>query len=199
MEQALREKIERAMGAWAAAVDEDTLRRVVHIERPLHLQKGRLLFAENEAFFLLSGLIRGFYLDRDGNDVTHVFLFEGATYGADFLTTEKPHLCSFEALEPCVALGLDMPRLREAMQTDTKLLWAYIHMLEQAMKAKTLRETGFVTKTATERYLDLKTQRPDIENRVSQAHIASYLGINAASLSRIRRAIREEKKGEQEE
>lgn len=35
--------------------------------------------------------MRGFYLDAEGNDVTHMFVFVGNTYGSDFLTTDKPH------------------------------------------------------------------------------------------------------------
>ena len=192
MDDRMMDKIKGAFAAYAQVVDEATLRRIVKMDTPIQIPKGKLVFAEGEAFYLVSGIIRGFYLDMDGNDVTHLFIFEGNTYGADFITTDKPHSCSFEALEDCVALPLDVQVMKECMQTDNKLLWAYVHLLEEAMKRKIIRETSFVTKTATERYLDLKKAYPDIEKRVSQIHIASYLGINAASLSRIRRVIREE-------
>lgn len=192
MDDTMKGQIEGAFAAYAQLVDEATLRRIVRLDSPIHIPKGKLIFAEGEAFYLLSGIIRGFYLDMDGNDVTHLFILEGNTYGADFITTDKPHSCNFEALEDCVALALDVQVMKECMQTNSRLLWAYVHLLEEAMKRKILRETSFVTKTATQRYLDLKEAYPDIEKRVSQLHIASYLGINAASLSRIRRVIREE-------
>jgi CRP-like cAMP-binding protein len=43
-----------------------------------------------------------------------------------------------------------------------------------------------------ERYVNFKRDYPDIENRVNQYHVASYLGIAPESLSRIRRSLREE-------
>lgn len=192
MDKATEDKIGGAFKEYVQIMGEDVLRRFVRLDAPLAIPKGKLIFAGGEAFYLLSGIIRGFYLDADGNDVTHLFIFEGSTYGSDFLTTDKPHCCSFEALEDCVALPLDTDAMKECMETNQKLLWAYVHMLEEALKRKILRETSLVTKTATERYVELQQQYPGIEARVGQAHIASYLGINAASLSRIRRVMREE-------
>lgn len=54
------------------------------------------------------------------------------------------------------------------------------------------RESGFQIKSATERYIDFKKEFPNLEKRVNQSYISSYLGITAVSLSRIRRTIREE-------
>jgi FixJ family two-component response regulator len=44
---------------------------------------------------------------------------------------------------------------------------------------------------AEERYLNMLTAYPQILQRVSQRHIASYLGIKPQSLSRIRKNIME--------
>ena len=54
------------------------------------------------------------------------------------------------------------------------------------------RESEFQIKSATERYIDFKKEFPNLEKRVNQSYISSYLGITAVSLSRIRRTIREE-------
>ncbi len=42
---------------------------------------------------------------------------------------------------------------------------------------------------ATEKYLKLKDEIPEIENLIAQYHIASYLNITAVQLSRIRKEI----------
>lgn len=173
-------------------VAEDKLRKMINLDQIVHIPKGKFIVAKNKSFYLLSGSIRGFYLDMDGNDVTHLFIFENGILSLDFLTTDKPHLCSFEALEDCTALSLNTQYLKEHMKTDAKMLWIYVNILEKALKHKNIREISLISKTATERYLDLKQMYPNIENRVNLSHIASYLGINAASLSRIRRVIHEE-------
>lgn len=184
--------MEKILNRYKSYISSDTLEKLVEVKKTLHYGKGELLNLENKGYLLLSGILRGFYLDADGNDVTHMFVFEGNSYGMGFMTTDKPHVCSFEALEACVAVELNRAVLREQIQNNPGLMMAYIHMLEEALKRKTLRETSLVTKTATERYMDLKKEYPQIEKKVNQAHIASYLGISPVSLSRIRRVIREE-------
>src|SRR5690606_22658979 len=47
----------------------------------------------------------------------------------------------------------------------------------------------FITQKPEERYLDLLENRPDLINRVPQYHLASYLGVSAETLSRIRKRI----------
>ncbi|MEH2111014.1 MAG: hypothetical protein V7K39_00360 [Nostoc sp.] len=48
------------------------------------------------------------------------------------------------------------------------------------------RLISFQTLTATERYNELLQRHPDIENQVQLGYIASYLGIDIATLSRLR-------------
>lgn len=67
--------------------------------------------------------------------------------------------------------------------------------LESGLRYKMMRENSFLMQNATERYINFKKQYPTLENRVRQAHIASYLGITPESLSLIRRVLREEKTG----
>lgn len=170
---------------------QDMLARVFDFAHPLAFEKGQNIFGDTQAFLLLSGIVRGYYLDREGNDITHIFILENQLHRASFLTSEKPHVCNFEALEDCVALHVNMRLLADATLESPALLRSYVHELEQALSRKIMRETSLIAQSATERYLALLRDYPGIEARVSQAHIASYLGIKPASLSRIRRVIRQ--------
>jgi CRP-like cAMP-binding protein len=51
---------------------------------------------------------------------------------------------------------------------------------------KQKQQIDILSKTATERYLELQTIQPTIIQRTPQKYIASYLGITPQSLSRIR-------------
>ena len=62
----------------------------------------------------------------------------------------------------------------------------WIKMLEIGIQFKIDRQSSFLLKNATERYLNFQTLYPGLEKRVKQSDIASYLGINPVSLSRIR-------------
>lgn len=65
-----------------------------------------------------------------------------------------------------------------------------IEMLYQTTKRKERREKEFLFMDAQERYLRfLRYYDDNIINRISQRAIASYLGITAESLSRIRKKL----------
>ncbi len=49
--------------------------------------------------------------------------------------------------------------------------------------------TSYLTDSPEQRYLNLLKTRPDLFHRIPQYHLASYIGINPESLSRIRKRI----------
>jgi hypothetical protein len=49
--------------------------------------------------------------------------------------------------------------------------------------------TSYQTDSPEQRYLKLLKSRPDLFQRVSQYHMASYIGVKPESLSRIRKRI----------
>ena len=53
------------------------------------------------------------------------------------------------------------------------------------------RVNGELSASAEERYLDLLTRYPTLPQRVPQQYIASFLGIQPPSLSRIRKQLAE--------
>lgn len=52
---------------------------------------------------------------------------------------------------------------------------------------KQKQQIDILTKTATERHLELQTRQPEILQRTPQKYIASFLGVTPQSLSRIRK------------
>ncbi|MDH6365753.1 CRP-like cAMP-binding protein [Enterococcus sp. PF1-24] len=194
MDDAIHALIQTNLNKYSEIIAPAILQQLINVDNPIKIPKGKIISSENEAFFLLSGILRGFYLDSEGNDITYHFIQENQSYGSDFLTTDKPQICSYEALEDSLALTINLKMLKKLMPENNQLLWLYIQMLEKSLKQKMLRETSLVTKNASQRYCDLITEHPNIEKRVNQIHIASYLGITAVSLSRIRHNIREENK-----
>ena len=57
---------------------------------------------------------------------------------------------------------------------------------EMSFIGKQQQQIELLTKSAKERYEILIKQFPNIQNRIAQKHIASYLGITPQSLSRVR-------------
>jgi len=179
-----------------APIPASALKELFAIGTVCVFHKGDLMIDAGEEsnilYILLQGLVRKYHLDVSGNDITHMFLQENSFFSTDFVMIKRPSLCCFEAVEECLTLTLDYGKVQQVMEKEPALLSVYVGILENTLQEKLLRENALLSMSATERYLDLKRRIPNIEERVSQTHIASYIGITPVSLSRIRRALREE-------
>jgi CRP-like cAMP-binding protein len=143
----------------------------------------------NNLQILLSGIVRLYYIDTDGNDITRFFGTKGCiSWGSDECL---PY--AVETLKPCEFLILDWETVERIIGEDIYWIKIWNELLQNSIRYKVYRESCFLTQSATERYIGFKRMYPRLEEQVSQAHIASYLGITPVSLSRIRRTIKEEK------
>lgn len=193
IEQAIRRLAKRYA---KITIKEDVLDRLIDLGAFVEFPAGDLIVAsgdeENKLYLLVDGLIRKYYLDYQGNDLTHQFLEAGQVFSTQHVVFSGQVMCNFEAVEPCKLVCFDYERVQKLMLEDLSLTKIYIGILEETLRIKLVRETALLTETATERYVKLKTEIPDIDQRVSHAHIASYVGVTPVSLSRIRRTMREE-------
>lgn len=193
IEQAIRRLAKRYA---KITIKEDVLDRLIDLGAFVEFPAVDLIVAsgdeENKLYLLVDGLIRKYYLDYQGNDLTHQFLEAGQVFSTQHVVFSGQVMCNFEAVEPCKLVCFDYERVQKLMLEDLSLTKIYIGILEETLRIKLVRETALLTETATERYVKLKTEIPDIDQRVSHAHIASYVGVTPVSLSRIRRTMREE-------
>lgn len=66
-------------------------------------------------------------------------------------------------------------------------------VMEKSFTEQQQLMTSYRTDTPEQRYLKLLKLRPDLFQRVSQYHLASYIGVKPESLSRIRKRITDKK------
>lgn len=177
-------------------IKEEVLEQLIHLGVFVEFSLGDLIVAagdeENKLYLLVDGLVRKYYLDYQGNDLTHQFLEMGQVFSTQHVVFSGRVMCNFEAIEPCRLIRFDYERVQKLMLEEASLTQVYIGILEETLRIKLVRETALLTESATERYVALKREIPDIDQRVSHAHIASYVGVTPVSLSRIRRTLREE-------
>lgn len=72
---------------------------------------------------------------------------------------------------------------------DNDIAVIYANVLESIFLLLEDKSYDLSALNATELYLKLKKQIPDIENLIPQYHIASYLNVSAVQLIRIRKEI----------
>ena len=148
--------------------------------------------ATTEAGLVLSGLIRCYYIDEDGNDITRGFAPEGVMCMDEGFFGYQDRICMWETLEETTIMYCKTADIRNLIKENADFKDIWIYLLEQALRYKIYRENGFLLENATERYIHFIKLYPNINKRVPQKHIATYLGIAPESLSRIRSAMKED-------
>lgn len=143
---------------------------------------------------VLKGIIRSYYLDAEGNDITKYFSREGNIVMDEGLLGYEQSIAVLEALEDSMVLLMDTAKLKQLIQTNDTFRNVYIICLESALRYKIYRESAFLAKNATERYLQFCADFPELINRVKQSYISTYLGITPESLSRIRKTLKKEER-----
>jgi CRP-like cAMP-binding protein len=136
--------------------------------------------------FIASGSFRVYFM-VDGEDITKDFNFENSFCGslASF-SLQQPSRFNVVAMEESKIYALakeDLYRLYDKHPGIQKIGRLSI---ENMFIRKELREASFLLDTAQQRYENLLAQYPSIVNRVPLKYLASYIGIKAETLSRIR-------------
>ncbi|AWI26202.1 Crp/Fnr family transcriptional regulator [Flavobacterium pallidum] len=138
--------------------------------------------------FVVSGCIRKYYIDANGFEVILQFALEDAWVSdVSFSIFEtKPSQLYIETLEDCEFLMFTSEAKEALFAKAPKFERAFRILLMRNMAVTQNRLFNTIAKTATEKYLEFIAQYPTIPQRVAQHHIASYLGISAEFLSKIR-------------
>lgn len=154
--------------------------------------KGAMLLREGEpvakSYFILKGCMRSYVL-KEGDDRTIGFFIEEEPMIPVGYGTDAPSMHFLECMEDTVAV-VASPDQEARMLAEHPELKAVCLELTEVMAAK-LQESlaRYKTSSPEERYLELIGRRPDLLQRIPQYHIASYLGVQPESLSRIRKRL----------
>lgn len=164
----------------------------------LKLNKKQIFIQENEIQnsigFINSGLIRSFFIDENGKEITNAFFAENE-FATDYLAFIKQQKTkyNFECLEDCVILSIPFEIVEIAFSTSKNFANFGRKIAEWALEIRTKKYESFLFENAEERYLRFFNENKLILNRISLTHLSSYLGIERQSLSRIRSKILSQK------
>ncbi|UQB69568.1 Crp/Fnr family transcriptional regulator [Epilithonimonas zeae] len=176
------------------AFSEEDLNLIFDKHDKLQFKKGDFFLKENEisnAYFVLeSGVARSFVYDTDNNDITINFFTEfDIIIEASSIFQRIPSIENIQAETDCLVWKINYEDFQELFLTIPALTeWGRAWMSYQLFYLKN-RSVEMITKSATERYLDLIQEKPDVLKFAPLKNVASYLGITDTSLSRIRKEI----------
>jgi CRP-like cAMP-binding protein len=171
--------------------EEAKLCRIVVTE---NLKKGDAFIREGDVpqkfAFVGAGLFRYYYVNEKGNEFTKGFFQESnfiTSYTA--MVRRKPSYYTVQALEDARLLVVDYHRWQNLYHGHICWMKLLFVLLEKGYMKKEARERELLIMSAEERYRSFLLEYPDLEKRIRQHLIASYLGITPVALSRIRKEM----------
>lgn len=180
------------------SLTDEEFDRIIAAFRERVLKKGQYLLLQgnqcNSDVFLLSGSLMQYYDDPKGN--THIVQFAFANWWIadwDSILRRTPSAYHIRALESSVVMEIDYERLK-ALFVEVPKMENYFRVIFQRGFAAQQRRIGWLQRTASERYQEFRLAYPDFEKSLSQAHVASFLGITRESLSRLKAKIQKASK-----
>lgn len=153
-------------------------------KKTLLLQEGEI--CDFEAY-ILKGCIRKYYINENGFEVIVQFAVED-WWISDISSfhEKKPSKLFIETLEDCQLLVLTPETKEMLLQKVPKFERIFRLLIQRNLSAMQNRLIDTIAKSAQEKYLEFLKLYPTIPQRVAQHYIASYLGISAEFLSKVR-------------
>lgn len=145
---------------------------------------------QQEIGFVFQGLIRAFYIDNQGNEITVNFVQENryATHYTAFIT-RTPGKYYFQCIEPTILVNPSYDHIQTGYDKFPDIERYGRLIAEEVLKFQQKRIESFLFDTAEQRYLDFIKENPDLFNRVSLSLLSSFLGMERQTLTRIRQKL----------
>lgn len=165
---------------------EPLLEEVSFSNGSLLVHAGRICTA---IYFIASGIVRVYTVHQD-KEVCLDFAFSGqfSTAYASYIS-QTPSVVSIQAITPVNGFSFHYAGLQELYNKHHAIERTGRLLAEFQYFRKYQRELSLLQYTARERYLQLMEQQPQMIQQIPVKYLASYLGIEPESLSRIRKGL----------
>jgi len=148
------------------------------------VQQGDICKSAN---FIISGCTKTFYMDAQGQE--HIVMFSIEDWWTSDLgsfITQTPADFNVQCLEPTTLIQFTYDNLEDLYVQIPQIERLFRKIIERAFVASQKRIIRNFSLDAKERYKLFRTKYPEIDRRVPQYMIASYLGITKEFLSKIK-------------
>lgn len=162
---------------------------------PLKVKKDTILLRAGQIpryhYFIVSGFMRNYFIDEEGKEVI-TDINDGPRFFNSFnhYINQTPTNENLHCITDCELLRISWEDSAYTATISKKQLEYKMLILQESLENGKQRSIDLSSLTAEERYYKLMTNHPAILQNVPLKYIASYLGINAGSLSRIRNMSR---------
>lgn len=177
--------------------EEEELFHFIKVLKPRLMKKNDYLLEAGDICKTMVIVNRGglrYFTITDKGEQSYWFAFEGEWLGDyESFLTRKPSSHYIQAMEDTEIFCLSFDDMHQLYARGAKFE-RFGRLIAENLFISVGRSRNELTSlTAQQRYLNLMKEHPDILKRVPIQHIATYLGIQPQSLSRIRRIIASQK------
>ncbi len=176
------------------ALSEPDLKRIFDAHQKVEFKKGDFILKEgqtaNNYMILQKGLMRSFVYDYSGDDITTNFFIENEiVIEVSSLFQRIPTKEYIQTLTDCTCYKIDFDKFQEFFHSIENFReWGRAWLSNSLFEFKQ-RSISIIKDSATDRYLALMKEKPQIIQQAPLNNIASFLGVTDTSLSRIRKSI----------
>lgn len=148
--------------------------------------------------FITRGSIRVYYIDLNGQEHVIQLGIQGWWIG-DYpsFISQQPGLLYTEALQPTEALAFSYENQQKLYEQVPKMERFFRLLTQRAYVAFQLRMLRNLSLDAEARYLAFQKAYPELDLLIPQKHVASYLGMSAEFLSKIKKRVMQKQRKQQ--
>lgn len=178
----------------SSQLTQEEIKKILPFYEKIEVSKNDFLLQEGavagEYFIVEKGLLRSYAIDVKGDDVTTGFftdsdmVIEVASFFLRIPTKEN-----IQAMTDCTLLRIRFEQFQELFHSiEAYREWGRSCLVQNffGLKQRTL---SMITDSAKNRYLHLQKTKPQVLLKAPLKHIATFLGVTATSLSRIRKEL----------
>jgi CRP-like cAMP-binding protein len=179
----------------AYPLKEEELERLLTGWQPLECKRKTILTAAGETerylYFVLEGIQRGFYVGDDKQEATIVFTYAPSFSGlADSFLTQTPSKYFMETLTSSRFLRKTYREIEALMNEYPNIQRMVLTLTGFVLKGVLERQIELQCYSAEEKFRALLKRSPHLLQMIPHKYLASYLGIDATTFSKLMGTVR---------
>ena len=170
--------------------EKDIIRRLF---KEKTYEKGDFFLREGQvcqhAGFILQGLVR-YFINNDGEEMIYGFGQEGNfVCNYESFLDHSPSAKNIQSIEDTTMLTISYNDL-QTFYTEIKGGERFGRLIAEQIFVESVKQiTSMYTDAPEQRYRNFLQSYPDLQQRIPQYHISSFVGVKPQSLSRIRKRL----------
>ena len=138
--------------------------------------------------FVYQGLVRYYYLDHQGREMNKAFYKENWPVGnLSAVIMKEVSRFAIATLEPSTLVKYSHQQTLDIMPDNPSWQRLFNRSCQLMLVRNERREAELLSNSTRQRYLQFLKNFPDLEHRIPQYHIASYLGTTPVALSKYKK------------